>query len=222
MTSAGTTRMGAVLSARELGRSGGRCADELGCHGPFVDQDTFWALIAESRQVGENNTELAARVLFRRLRTPDTAEVVEFVRLREQTRSRPTPNLRRRTTIRTRLTLIAAVAVAAMAVVVCAFTWFTLRQALMHQADQELDRMAGGPLVTIDPAELPDLPLNPLALPGDIHIRAPQPCCAVGGALPPVGPVACSLGDRPHRSLWLLIGGDAVRRASDGRLTMDI
>ncbi|MGY0234406.1 DUF4240 domain-containing protein [Longispora urticae] len=53
-----------------------------------MDEDTFWALIAESRQESEDNTELASRVLFRRLRTLDVAEVVEFVRLWERTRSR--------------------------------------------------------------------------------------------------------------------------------------
>jgi hypothetical protein len=53
-----------------------------------VDQDTFWSLIAECRQESGNNTELASRVLFRRLRALDAAEVTAFVRLWERARSR--------------------------------------------------------------------------------------------------------------------------------------
>jgi hypothetical protein len=53
-----------------------------------VDEDAFWALVAESRQESRNNTELASRVLFRRLRALGATEVVEFVRLWEHTRSR--------------------------------------------------------------------------------------------------------------------------------------
>jgi hypothetical protein len=36
--------------------------DELGCHGPFVDEDAFSALIAECQESG-NNTELVWRIL---------------------------------------------------------------------------------------------------------------------------------------------------------------
>jgi len=60
----------------------------LGCYGPFVDEETFWALVAECRQESGNNSELASRVLFRRLRTLDAAEAAEFVRLWERARSR--------------------------------------------------------------------------------------------------------------------------------------
>ena len=71
-----------------LGRSGGGNADELGCYGPLVDEDTFWALVAKSRRESGNNTELVSRILFRHLRALDATEVVEFVRLWERTRSR--------------------------------------------------------------------------------------------------------------------------------------
>ncbi|MGW4940389.1 DUF4240 domain-containing protein [Actinoplanes sp. NPDC004185] len=53
-----------------------------------MDEDTFWALVAECRQESGNNTELASRVLFRRLCTFDAAGVVEFVRFWERARSR--------------------------------------------------------------------------------------------------------------------------------------
>lgn len=55
---------------------------------PFVDEDTFWAMIAQCREESGNNTELAARILFRRLRALGSTEVVEFVQLWEQARSR--------------------------------------------------------------------------------------------------------------------------------------
>ncbi|MEU8329105.1 DUF4240 domain-containing protein [Micromonospora sp. NPDC048839] len=53
-----------------------------------MDEDAFWALVEESRRESGDNTELSSRLLFRRLRTLDATEVVEFVRLWEQTRSR--------------------------------------------------------------------------------------------------------------------------------------
>jgi hypothetical protein len=53
-----------------------------------VDQDAFWALIAACRQESGNNTELTSRLLFRRLRGLDAAEVVAFVQLWERARSR--------------------------------------------------------------------------------------------------------------------------------------
>ncbi|GIG59626.1 hypothetical protein Lfu02_39980 [Longispora fulva] len=52
-----------------------------------MDEDTFWALVAESRHDGGSNTELVSRVLFRRLRALDATDVVEFVRFWEQARS---------------------------------------------------------------------------------------------------------------------------------------
>jgi hypothetical protein len=48
----------------------------------------FWALIAECRVESANDTELTARVLFRRLRTLDATNVAEFVQHWERARSR--------------------------------------------------------------------------------------------------------------------------------------
>ncbi|WP_158647449.1 DUF4240 domain-containing protein [Actinoplanes sp. ATCC 53533] len=53
-----------------------------------MDEYKFWGLIGECRQESGNNTELASRVLFRRLRTLDATGVTEFVRLWERARSR--------------------------------------------------------------------------------------------------------------------------------------
>ena len=59
-----------------------------GCYGPFVGEDEFWALVAECRDECGDNTELVARLLFRRLRRLDAAGVAAFVRLWERARSR--------------------------------------------------------------------------------------------------------------------------------------
>ncbi|MDI6102450.1 DUF4240 domain-containing protein [Actinoplanes sp. NEAU-A12] len=53
-----------------------------------MNDDSFWALIAECRHESGNNTELVSRGLFRRLRALDATEVVEFVLLWERARSR--------------------------------------------------------------------------------------------------------------------------------------
>ena len=53
-----------------------------------MDEDGFWALVAECRQEGGDNTELVARLLFRRLRALDAAGVAAFVRLWERARTR--------------------------------------------------------------------------------------------------------------------------------------
>lgn len=53
-----------------------------------MDEDTFWALIAECRKESGNNSEFASRVLFRRLRALDPPKVVEFAQLWERARSR--------------------------------------------------------------------------------------------------------------------------------------
>jgi Protein of unknown function (DUF4240) len=54
---------------------------------PRVDEDTFWALIKECRRESRNDTELTTRVLFRRLRVREAAEVIEFVQIWERARS---------------------------------------------------------------------------------------------------------------------------------------
>lgn len=53
-----------------------------------MDEGGFWALIADCRQESGNDTELASRLLFRRLRVLGTTEIVDFVRLWQQVRSR--------------------------------------------------------------------------------------------------------------------------------------
>lgn len=53
-----------------------------------MDEGRFWELIAESRQESGNDTELTSRLLFRRLRVLSATEVVDFVQLWEQVRSR--------------------------------------------------------------------------------------------------------------------------------------
>jgi uncharacterized protein DUF4240 len=59
----------------------------IGCYVPRVDEDTFWALIEECRQESRNDTEFTVRVLFRRLRLLEAAEVIESVRIWERARS---------------------------------------------------------------------------------------------------------------------------------------
>jgi hypothetical protein len=54
---------------------------------PAVDDGQFWALIAECRHQGIN-TDSVSRLLFRRLRALDPADVVAFVEQWERTRSR--------------------------------------------------------------------------------------------------------------------------------------
>jgi hypothetical protein len=49
-----------------------------------MDEDRFWRLIAECRRESGNDTVLAARVLFRRLRNSDAAAVIAFVDLWER------------------------------------------------------------------------------------------------------------------------------------------
>jgi uncharacterized protein DUF4240 len=57
-------------------------------YGPRVDEDTFWALIAQCRRESGSDSDLAARLIFRRLRVLDGAAVVEFGRLWERAKSR--------------------------------------------------------------------------------------------------------------------------------------
>ena len=52
-----------------------------------MDEDSFWALIAECREQAGSDTELTSRLLFRRLRTLSSVDVVAFVRHWERARS---------------------------------------------------------------------------------------------------------------------------------------
>ena len=52
-----------------------------------MGEDTFWMLIEQCRQESGNDTEFAARVLFRRLRKLDAAQVIAFVQLWERAAS---------------------------------------------------------------------------------------------------------------------------------------
>jgi hypothetical protein len=76
-------------NAHSAANPGGLCGSRsrIDCYVPRVDGDTFWALIEECRQESRNDTELAARVLFRRLRVLEAAQVIEFVRIWERARS---------------------------------------------------------------------------------------------------------------------------------------
>jgi hypothetical protein len=58
------------------------------CYGAVVDEDSFWALVAQCRQQSDNDTELASRILFRRLRALSAAEVIAFVQTWKRMRSR--------------------------------------------------------------------------------------------------------------------------------------
>lgn len=49
-----------------------------------MDEGRFWMLIEECRRESGNDTELAARILFRRLRKLDATAVIAFVRLWER------------------------------------------------------------------------------------------------------------------------------------------
>ncbi|WP_177319852.1 DUF4240 domain-containing protein [Actinoplanes philippinensis] len=53
-----------------------------------MNEETFWAVVADCRRESANDTELASRILFRRLRSLSPADVTEFVRLWERARSR--------------------------------------------------------------------------------------------------------------------------------------
>jgi hypothetical protein len=52
-----------------------------------VDEDSFWALIAECREQGGDDTGLTSRLMFRRLRALGAADVVAFVKHWERARS---------------------------------------------------------------------------------------------------------------------------------------
>jgi len=58
------------------------------CYVPSMDEGRFWELIAASRQESRDDTELTARLLFRRLRVLSTTEIVDFAQRRAKARSR--------------------------------------------------------------------------------------------------------------------------------------
>jgi Protein of unknown function (DUF4240) len=53
-----------------------------------VDEVAFWALIEECRKDSNSDTELTARMMFRRLRSLDTTDVRDFVRRWDLVRTR--------------------------------------------------------------------------------------------------------------------------------------
>lgn len=53
-----------------------------------MNEDAFWALVAACRREAGDDSELASRLLFRRLRTLDAGAVAAFAQLWEQARSR--------------------------------------------------------------------------------------------------------------------------------------
>jgi two-component system sensor histidine kinase MprB len=74
-----------------------------------------------------------------------------------------------------RLTLIAAIAVAATAFLVCSLAWLALRQTQLQQADQELRDILHGPISQLDPALIEDIPNTPLTGPTGIQVQARLP-----------------------------------------------
>jgi two-component system sensor histidine kinase MprB len=79
--------------------------------------------------------------------------------------------MRRPFTIRTRLALIGSAAVTATAILVCALAWLALQQTLVHQIDQQLQRLAHGQAGQLDPRTIPGIANSPLASANDIRIQ---------------------------------------------------
>ena len=72
----------------------------------------------------------------------------------------------RRLSIRTRLTVIASVAVTVTALLVCSLAWLAVRHALVRQIDQQLQTLANGPVRQLDPVTIAAIPSTPLTAPG--------------------------------------------------------
>jgi two-component system, OmpR family, sensor histidine kinase MprB len=72
----------------------------------------------------------------------------------------------RRLSIRTRLTVIASVAVTVTALLVCTLAWLAVRHALVQQIDQQLRSLAIGPVRQLDPGTIAAIPSTPLTVPG--------------------------------------------------------
>lgn len=79
--------------------------------------------------------------------------------------------MRRPFAIRTRLALIGSAAVTATAILVCALAWLALQQTLVHQVDQQLQRLAHGQAGQLDPRALPGIANSPLASATDVRIQ---------------------------------------------------
>src|SRR5216683_964296 len=71
--------------------------------------------------------------------------------------------MRQRQSIRARLTLLAATAVTAIALLVCALVWLALSQILLHEADQGLRAIVRGPIRQFAPVDIAKIPSTPLA-----------------------------------------------------------
>jgi two-component system sensor histidine kinase MprB len=81
--------------------------------------------------------------------------------------------MRRRLSIRTRLTVIASVAVTVTALLVCVLAWLAVRHALVHQVDQQLESLANGPVRQLDRSTIAAIPSTPLTPPsGSIRVQA--------------------------------------------------
>jgi two-component system, OmpR family, sensor histidine kinase MprB len=91
----------------------------------------------------------------------------------------------RRLSIRTRLTVIASVAVAVTALLVCSLAWLAVRHALVQQVDQQLRSLANGPVRQLDPGTIAAIPSTPLTAPGGtVRVQVRFANGAVVGAPP--------------------------------------
>jgi two-component system sensor histidine kinase MprB len=89
----------------------------------------------------------------------------------------------RRLSIRTRLTVIASVAVTATAILVCSLAWIAVRHALVRQIDQQLRSLANGPVRQLDPGTIAAIPSTPLTAPsGSIRVQVRFSNGAIVGA----------------------------------------
>ena len=79
--------------------------------------------------------------------------------------------MRRRRSIRTRLTLIAGLAVTTIAVLVAALAWLALRQALIGQVDAQLQEMVRGRIGELQADTVAAIAPNPLSPPIPIRIQ---------------------------------------------------
>ena len=94
---------------------------------------------------------------------------------------------RRRTwSLRTRLSVIAAAAVALTALAVCGAAWLVMRRGAVEQADKELQTISRGPIGRIDPRTLTASDDPPLGDPGQLHLQVLTPA---GGVVAPPGQV---------------------------------
>ncbi len=103
---------------------------------------------------------------------------------------------RRPCTLRTRIAVITAAAVALTALAVCGAAWLMLRRSIVDQADKELQTISRGPIGRIDPRTLTPSDGTPLGDPGQLYLQVLTPGGAVH-APPEQGPqLPVSRGDR--------------------------